>query len=123
METTNISEQIMSVINQVAEKLGVAAEKVYPILRKQAYVEGLSNIFWMVVVSILTILLIKYWIQFISSVIEKEKDEDLIPAKWIVTIVIIGVGFIFLPSIKDTITAFLNPDWYVFNELLLKLIK
>jgi hypothetical protein len=34
------STQIMNVINQIAKKLGVAAEKLYPILRKQAMIDG-----------------------------------------------------------------------------------
>lgn len=127
MEDMNVSDQIMNVINQVAEKLGVAAEKVYPILRKQAYVEGFTNIFWIIVASILTFLVIKYWLNFMSNVINNEKDmiekDSLTGAKWVVTVVLFVIGLIAMPSIKDTITAFANPDWYVFNELLMKLIK
>ncbi len=36
----NISDQINDVINNIAEKIGMAADKLYPVLIKQAYVDG-----------------------------------------------------------------------------------
>jgi len=62
-----------------------------------------------------------------NKVIENEHDEDgrslATTGKYLVNIIIIVIGLIFMPSIKNTFTAFFNPDWYVFNELLMKLIQ
>ena len=115
----DVSTQINNIINSLAEKLGVAAGKIYPVLIKQAYVEGATNIFWIIIVSMLTILLIKYWIRFMN--LEIKKDSESIPIKWIGIIIIIIISFVFLPSIKDTITAFMNPDWYVLEMILNKI--
>lgn len=119
MSNTNIADQIMLVINQIAEKMGVAAEKIYPILRKQAFVEGLTNAFWIVVIATVCLVMIVKLINY------RKKTND-IEDQTLIGVAIVGViliGFLLMPSIKDTMTAFINPDWYVFNELLMKLIK
>lgn len=121
----NWSEQLMSVINQIAEKLGVATEYVYPMLRKQAMVEGLVNVFWIGIISVLCFILIKGIIKVLKLFEEDMKDENIPPIiiYSIVSAIIIGIGLIFIPSLKETLTAFLNPDWYIINNILGKLIE
>lgn len=119
MENMNVSDQIINVINQIADKLGVAVEKVYPILRKQAIVEGCTNVFWIVVIIAGCLIIISKLIKNIK----KTNDEDKQFWSGVVVLITIIAGILFMPSIKDTITAFVNPDWYVFNELLMNLIN
>lgn len=40
----DIANQVMQIINQIAEELGVATERVYPILLKQAHIEGVVDL-------------------------------------------------------------------------------
>ena len=126
MNGSSISNEIMNVINQVAEKLGVAVERVYPMLRKQAHVEGFASLFWMIVV-----IGIAYAITYnVHKLFKKweEDDEDVDSMEWksakiVVIAIVLAFAFLFMPSVKDTITAFVNPDWYIFDQLLIKIVK
>lgn len=123
----NISEQIMNVINQIAEKLGVAAEKLYPILRRQATIEGLTNIFCLI-----AFIPMIYFMINIFKRINKDTDEDkLFPAVSIVLLILMSVAVVIITiefagnliDIKNTITALFNPDWYIINNILKKLVR
>lgn len=119
MQNVNIADQIMSIINQIAEKLGVAAEKVYPILRKQAIVEGIIYLVWvlfsLIILTITTILIVKYLKEQKKEY--WEIDEGDIMGCFMLGIVPCCVGIImFAENIKLMLTAFANPDWYIFNE-------
>jgi hypothetical protein len=41
----NFGEQINVVINNLSSKLGVAADKLFPLLVRQSYIEGFLSIF------------------------------------------------------------------------------
>lgn len=119
MNNSNIADQIMSIINQMAEKLGVAAEKVYPVLIKQAYVEGVKDIIWI----FFGICLTSIGVYFAGNAIRNKSNSDQeIVIFTNICLIIIGLVFTII-TINDAITAFVNPDWYVFNTLLKQLIQ
>lgn len=122
----NISEQINIVINNLAEKLGVAIETIYPMLKMQALINGIWGIFWVIITPIVFGISLKYFSKHINLFNESE-DWDIHGTIIIIT-VIIGLisilGFIFaMADLKDSITALINPDWYIINGLLKSLIK
>lgn len=120
---TNMSDQITNVINQIAEKLGVAAEKVYPVLKKQAYVEGIANIFWIIVIAGITVAIVCNLWKLFAEWQNAYGDEDWFIGRMIACLIVVSIGLLFMPSIKNTITVFVNPDWYIFSQLLTKLVK
>ena len=125
----NWSEQLMNVINQIAEKLGVAAEKLYPILRKQAMIDGIEGIAYIIFGTILIWVTIKFALKIVKK---KDKYEELICQDWDIEWlpyslcvgipIIIGVILI-TTSLNTVLTAFINPDWYIINNILGQFIK
>lgn len=124
----NISEQVMSVINQIAEKLGVAAEKLYPILRKQATIDGVSGLALLT----LSIITLYFLIKLLAKATSKEKESRYDGwEKWFAAQIFLYVGLginiiytlISIFTINGIITALLNPDWYIIQNILKQLIK
>lgn len=114
----NWSEQIMSVVNQLAEKLGVATEKLYPMLLKQLKYNCVMDIIFI----ILSIGIIVYTAYMFKKVIKniKESHDD---TGWI----LIGVLFVILDissvitlisCITELIQIKMNPDYYVFDMIM-----
>lgn len=128
-----MGEQINLVINNIAEKLGVGVEKVYPILLKQAYIEGIMGIVGIVLsMSMLFVvykLVYKYYIEEVDTSYGKGKrvcdwDEFTLLLVNIVVIVVVISNFIVIGCFySPTITALFNPDYYIIEELVTKLIK
>jgi len=122
----NISEQINNIINNLSEKLGVAAEKLYPVLIKQAYVDG--------VISLLGILLGLFFciVPFLvlKIITKKDKNDNYLAEGWgeewimwwsgSILFMIVGLIFVCI-NIITAITAFANPDWYILQMILDKI--
>jgi len=124
----NISEQVMSVINQIAEKLGIAVEKLYPILRKQATIDGYINIICLVGSIVGLLLSLIYFYKNPDNSVDdynETKRIDLFKRGiFIVIMTLSAIGFIAqVIFIKDTIVALFNPDWYIINNILKNLVK
>lgn len=122
----NVSEQIMSVVNQMAEKLGVAAEKVYPILLRQAYIVGFRELIMSIIFSILGFISIKTLLKTIRNPkVDScgEWSEETGFKIFATGILSFACVLWVLRSINTIITALLNPDWYIINNLLKQLIK
>ena len=118
-----ISEQIMAIIDTIAQKLGVAAEAVYPMLLKQAEVFAVSYhvTLWVLVLSaLLTIATV------ILYFVSRKNKWDCTPA-WehmvvLCVIVTMGAAVIAMIDASEYITAMYNPDaWAV--KYILNLIR
>jgi len=126
----NISEQAIAVIDSIAAKLGVAAEYVYPLMIKQAYVDGAISIAQVIVsLFIITVfvLAIKYYLMPLNddgdTRFELQSDIDLL----FVILILLGFAsffslFFLCFGFSDAIKALVNPEWYAINKLL-KLVK
>ena len=123
----NWSEQLMNVINQIAGKLGVATEKIYPVLRKQALINGIVDLFWIVASIIVIYFSAKISVKLSKKIDNGEFNDDVgIPIVVLLCILVIAFGFgfvIHVISIKDTMTALINPDWYIINNILKQLVR
>lgn len=113
-----ISEQVMRVVDEIALKLGVAAEKVYPMLLKQAETNCAMYRVTLWIAGIALVLLIAAACFFWS--------EKAVPVAIVVMLV---CGTIFMiagleaaSELKDFVTASVNPEWYAI-EYVLDLIK
>lgn len=117
----NMGEQINIVLNEIAAKLGVASEYIYPILIRQARIEGVIGLIIMVIsVTMFLLVLRKYFKTDFSN------DDDG-TSRFIMICILIGVTtvmfFIISAYLTSTLTALLNPEWYVFSNILKELIR
>ena len=118
----DISGQVIAVIDALAAKLGVAAEYVYPLMIRQAYVEG--------VISLLRIVLVCVYLYGLYRAIKWLKEDGWnadLEFVYMLSLVFAGIAAIafvaFVPScIKIAVTAFANPEWYAIQQIL-KLVK
>lgn len=118
----NVGEQLNLVINTLSSKLGVVADKLFPILIKQSYVEGFLSIFELLFG--IAFCLLPYW--FYKYVTKKDEDgecisecwEDSWVAYWIFTIIICFIGIIMvIGNFSDIVTAFYNPEYFAIKRL------
>lgn len=121
MKIDELANELGKAIEIIAEKMGVAVEKVYPLLAGQVQVEVITNI-------IIILLLITATITLLMLIIKgfkKDWDEELIYLGLVLPCVIIGIITILatLTSIREILTGLYNPDWYIIKYMLMPLIK
>ena len=121
----NVGEQVNSVINNLCDKLGIAADKIYPVLIKQAHIDGIMGIIWFVISLAIAITGFIVGVKALKN--PEENDSYAALSDWTVwTHVRIWFGFaltliftiIAANSINTVITALGNPEWYVLQTIL-----
>lgn len=109
-----ISEQIMEIVDEIAERLGVAAEAVYPMLIKQADVFGAAYhvTLWILGVSMFLFIASAIWMGVAFN-----NDSDSLPFAAIVlivtAIVVLVAALIAGIDLKEYLTSVYNPDMWV----------
>ena len=109
-----ISEQIMATIDAIAERLGVAAETVYPMLIKQADVFGAAYhvTLWILGISALLFIASAIWMG-----VAVHNDSDSFPfavmALMLTAIIVLVVALIAGCDLKEYLTSVYNPDMWV----------
>lgn len=138
----DIKLDVNKAMSDIAEELGIAVEKIYPILYKQAIVDGVYNL-----VSLIFIIFIWWFIYKVSKgsikAAKKEYKENgsRWSDSWIENIFdkhmflgFVGIFFCigtimlgvftagFVPKlIKDIATAFFNTDYYIIKDVIDKI--
>lgn len=121
----NVGEQVNSVINNLCDKLGIAADKIYPVLIKQAHIDGIMGIIWFVISLAIAITGFIVGVKALKN--PEENDDYAALTNWTAwTHVRIWFGFaltliftiIAANSINTVITALGNPEWYVLQIIL-----
>lgn len=121
----NVSDQINSVINNLTEKLGVAADKLYPVLVKQVYVDGIKNIVGALIGLLLIIAAIFLVKTFKKKWSKSLKEYDKQNYECVTPLAIIGIVIVFIAGITilticttQAMCRFINPDWYALQMVL-----
>lgn len=123
------AEKLSEAVKVMADKLGVAAEKLYPILIKQAYVEGYINLFYAIMcllLALVVILIVKHLLKKRNMYKQTNKynSEDdtyaygALFASFIATILIV----ITAGCANWAVRALYNPEWYAI-KMILDLVK
>lgn len=121
---------INKALEQLAKAFNVAVDELYPILYKQAIINGIFSLGW----ALLFIGLIGLFISTIRLIVKKQKEEED-TANWdwdwdeprqiailVVGITVTIIGFFVVPiALKSSATALLNPDYYMLKEILKQL--
>ena len=135
----NVADQVIQVIDALAMKLGVAAEYLYPLMIRQAYVDGVAGLLGYFITATLLIVTYKYTKYEFVELIKFDayydlitrykyayrKDTEVVPSA--ITIALVAFSFIFVCisifNTKNIIDAFVNPEWYAITKLLKLVVK
>lgn len=124
----NLSDKISSAIEIIAKNLGIATEKVYGLLIKQSYVDGICGIFIFLLFSVLFVFSMKYIIKH-PEVWEDDYQWDSICLYVTISIIIAIISgtaiIIQLFELKDYISAIINPEWHAIQKIInqIKVLK
>lgn len=124
----NLSDKISPAIEAIANNLGIATERVYSLLIRQSYVDGIYGIFIFLLFSVLFVLSMKYIIKH-PEVWEEDYDWNSICLCVIISIImaiVSGVTIIIqLFELKDYISAIINPEWHAIQKIInqIKVLK
>jgi hypothetical protein len=123
----NVDVNVNKLVEQIAQKLGVAAEKVYPMLYKQAMIDGVFNLLLAIGLFALLYLSGKWLIGVKSRYKQNNKylsksGEDMFieyPFQIIGSISSIILSPIFgFVCLKTALDALVNPNLYVIKQVL-----
>lgn len=134
----DIKLDVNKVLSDIAEGLGVAVEKIYPILYKQAIIEGVYNLVSILFLMAIWVVVYKFGKAFkkaatndfknnkstwsdnwFEHVMDKYMFQSVVGGIFSFFIIALCVGsLIFIPELfKDAMTAFFNTDYYIINDI------
>ncbi|PGA05545.1 hypothetical protein [Bacillus mycoides] len=120
-----VQDKVFQYIDALADKLGVAVERVYEVMYKQMIVEGIIS----AVTAVISILIItvgtKYFLKLMNYLREKAEDtyEDrwsvLIVISWIIYLILLVISIISLYiDIPMAIGKLANPEYYLMKDIM-----
>lgn len=114
---TGINVDINQLVSDVAQKLGIAVDKIYPMLYRQAMIDGVMKIFLLMFSIFVMYGCFKFW-----KCLNKEHDclDETDVFYGAIFAALIGGFFLVVSSmaIKSIINIFMNPDWYIIRYVL-----
>lgn len=130
----NVSDQVIQVMNEIAKQLGVAVEKVYPMLYKQSIIEGVVGLGWTVLGVGLVYVGYKKYIKRLTIIKEVEErevegrgykfvkvsyeaEEVLSMRLWVCTAMILLGVLMIVANLSSSLTALINPDYYMIENI------
>jgi hypothetical protein len=107
----NFGEQLNIVIDNLAEKLGITADRVWPMLLKQAQLEGTAYIVGFIVFGVIALML------WITAPFAWRTNEDF--GGWVyVFAFIITITVVLMIFYSPWKTAVWNPEYYALQQLM-----
>ena len=127
MNSTNIINTVNGIIDTLSKKLGVAADKIYPVLLQQAKVDVIQNILliaFMLGLIVIAIIYIKWANKnYKDSNSYGSEDTIMYTSWWIGGIISLICLIIIICSISAIIQISINPNYYIFSQYIQPLIK
>lgn len=114
-----MQEEILTRLDILAEKLGVAAHEMFAIYMRQApleFVDVAAN----GIILVATIFVLKYALKVFKAAFEKDEDSGMISAGTIVavaSIALVVASFILVDEIQEATKAVLNPEYYALTHI------
>jgi len=103
-----ITEKMELAITTMSDKIGVGADKFYPIIVEQQYINGWVHIWLAVPILIIATVLI------LMGFIERKDNPE--SSNWAFFIGVIFYG-LFIAIFGGNLTHILNPEYYAFMEI------
>jgi flagellar biosynthesis protein FlhB len=126
----NVSNQINNVINNIASKLGMAANQISGYVKQlfalyvhQAYISGIKSILWCaigLIVIILSIIVLKKSISLIiNDDYNKKYNENWTIIKIVISsCLIFSFAIVLIIDLNNIINAFGNPQYWAYQHVL-----
>jgi len=113
MTQEQIAKWAVEQLTTLATKLGTTVEQMYSVMIMQAKVEAITSIIW------LSFLLLVSLIFFFISYKNFEKDDEFSFGCFAAgAVAMIFFTTVFALDIKTIVTGFVNPEYYVIQQLL-----
>ena len=116
-----MNEQIvkngMELIRKFAESLGTTSEYLMGILTKQAYIEGIENITYLIILPVVSIFIWRLFVYLDSKIKHANWDRDLytvmggVGAIWF--LICIGI----IGNAVNSITNFYHPEYWALEKI------
>ena len=119
-----MNDQTTKLIEQLAQKLGTTAEYLWTVLLKQAPISALTDLFYLVITTIIGIGLYKLHKYFCKDGIGEYDnslydDNDYVAPVMIALTIIWGICIIAcFFSIGNIINGFVNPEYWALKQIL-----
>jgi K+-transporting ATPase A subunit len=117
----NTAEQINAVVNNLSEKLGVAANSLYPVLIKQTKVDAITMGFWMGLFAMMCLVVLAVWVVCVIKKFEIcNLDEDGVICLLSFVTILVAVATVFAWSVclNEFITCIANPEYRALQQIL-----
>ncbi|HDR7263607.1 hypothetical protein [Bacillus sp. CH_203] len=120
-----IQDKAFQYIDAVAEKLGVAVDKVYEVMYKQMLVEGVMHAVTAVTSVAIVTFGLKYFLKLLNY-LHKQSDDNWTETRWDILIVVTWIVYIILVimsiaslylDIPLAVGKLMNPEYYMIEEI------
>ena len=114
-----MQEEILTRLDSLAEKLGVAAQELFAIYVRQApleFVDVVAN----GIILLVVFFVLKYVVKIFTAALEKDEEGKLIGAAVIgviASIFLIATIFVLIAETQQAVKAVLNPEFYAITHL------
>lgn len=118
-----MNKETTELLNQLAIKLGTTIEHLWEILIRQAFISGIIDIFQYICIGVASYYFIKYHYKISKN---NKMDEGYDNGGVFVMMLTIGailgiISIVAFFSIHDTITGFINPEYWALDKILDKI--
>lgn len=123
----NQVNQVNEIINNLASKLGMAVNKLFSVLVKQAYIEGVKDIVWAIlclaIITVITVILYKSFYSKDENGKYRRYDwDELNILGWFLSAIMVVIcTFIMIYFVSNAITCLLNPEYAAIQMILDKI--
>jgi hypothetical protein len=112
-----MNEASIKLIQELSDKLGVTAEHLWAVLVKQAYVSGVSSVFFISLFAVLIVIMLKVWFY-----VQKKYDIDEHSFQYL-TFWVCFISFCIIAlfsssfHLGNAINAFANPEYWALKQI------
>ena len=123
-----MDKQITDLLQQLAQKLGTTTEYLWGVMVRQAFIDGVTDIVYYVIVAAYLWIASKNIPKIWKRAIEIEEEDSWDDKAMLLKSLSIAIGaagaiftFISILNLSYTITKFVNPEYWALSQILIML--
>jgi len=114
-----MQEEILTRLDALAEKLGVAAHELFAIYVRQAPLEFV-DVVGSGIILMTTFFVVKSAVKIFATAVEEDKEGKMFGAgviTAIASVILIVASFVVIDETQEAVKAVLNPEYYAISHL------
>lgn len=113
----DIKFDVNEVLQNIAKGFNTSVDKLYPILERQIFIDGISKLGYSALIVSVVIL---YWTVIIKKVKRATNNDDDILVPMIAIGILVSVGLVILSvlNLSEVPTMLFNPEYYMIEMIL-----